>query len=240
MSFDEPLLVYDFDGVLNQYTSGWQGMGVIADGPVPGALEHLLGAMETFRVAIFSSRSKNLSGRWAMKRWLRHHLAEHYCSHRELWGMEAIGDPLETVAREWAGRITRRISWPWFKPPALITIDDRALTFDGTWPSIATLKAFQPWNKKPQVERSPNEWMDGARTFIRVYKLPTKLTDGYCFGAGMPITFQNVDWFETMDSTGQAGLTEFIRTKRYFDPRARFLVIGDKPEFTYTIEPEVA
>lgn len=31
----------------------------------------------------------------------------------------------------------------------MISIDDRALTFDGTWPDIAALKAFQPWNKRP-------------------------------------------------------------------------------------------
>lgn len=35
------------------------------------------------------------------------------------------------------------------KPAAMVTIDDRALTFDGTWPDIEVLKAFQPWNKRP-------------------------------------------------------------------------------------------
>lgn len=33
------------------------------------------------------------------------------------------------------------------KPPALVTIDDRALTFTGEWPEIAELLAFKPWNK---------------------------------------------------------------------------------------------
>lgn len=32
--------------------------------------------------------------------------------------------------------------------PALITIDDRAITFNGTWPRMEDLKAFQPWNKR--------------------------------------------------------------------------------------------
>lgn len=31
----------------------------------------------------------------------------------------------------------------------MVTIDDRALTFDGTWPPIDSLKSFQPWNKRP-------------------------------------------------------------------------------------------
>jgi len=34
------------------------------------------------------------------------------------------------------------------KPPAMITIDDRAITFDGTWPDIDSLLQFKPWNKK--------------------------------------------------------------------------------------------
>jgi len=33
------------------------------------------------------------------------------------------------------------------KPPALVTLDDRASTFTGTWPKVADLLAFKPWNK---------------------------------------------------------------------------------------------
>ena len=40
------------------------------------------------------------------------------------------------------------IKWPTEKPPAMITIDDRALTFDGTWPDLDALLAFKPWNKR--------------------------------------------------------------------------------------------
>jgi hypothetical protein len=31
----------DFDGVLHSYASGWKGAGVVADGPVDGAIEWL-------------------------------------------------------------------------------------------------------------------------------------------------------------------------------------------------------
>jgi len=34
------------------------------------------------------------------------------------------------------------------KPPAMITIDDRAIMFTGTWPAIDALLEFKPWNKK--------------------------------------------------------------------------------------------
>jgi hypothetical protein len=76
------------------------------------------------------------------------------------------------------------------------------------------------------------------RTFVRIYRMPRNLTDGYCFGAGKAIIFTNVDWFEVIDEDGQDGLTAWIKGKKYYDPNARFLVIGDKPQFVYIIEKE--
>jgi hypothetical protein len=80
-------------------------------------------------VAIYSSRSESPVGLIAMQQWLNDHL-------RQAFGIRA------------ADAIAAGISWPKSKPAAFLTIDDRALTFDGTWPSIAALKAFVPWNKK--------------------------------------------------------------------------------------------
>lgn len=40
---------------------------------------------------------------------------------------------------------------------ALVTIDDRAVTFTGEWPSIDALMAFQPWNKKPPTPTAAQE-----------------------------------------------------------------------------------
>jgi hypothetical protein len=79
--------------------------------------------------------------------------------------------------------------------------------------------------------------MSAPRAFVRVYRCPEKLTDGYCFGGGQPITFTNVDWFETLVSEGRKGLEDFIRSKRYFDPKARFLVLADHRDLTFTIDP---
>lgn len=218
MNDRKPILCLDFDGVIHSYSSGWQGAGIVSDPPVSGAIEFIYAAQREFRIAIFSSRSGQPGGLDAMRGWLLSFM------------LVSDADPRE------ARLVYDAIEWSTEKPPAVVTIDDRALTFDGTWPSIASLKTFQPWNKKAASDQPKDIW-GGSRTFVRVYRLPSQLTSGYCFGRGVPITFQNVDWFETMDDHGQSALTDFIRTKNYYDPTARFLVLGDKPEFTYTIEP---
>lgn len=72
--------------------------------------------------------------------------------------------------------------------------------------------------------------------FIRVYLLPPKLTNGYCFGGGVPITFTNVDWFGTTKGMTKEDLIKFIRTKKYCVYAGdRFLVMSDEgsPEFTF-------
>ena len=40
----KPTVVFDFDGVIHSYTSGWKGTTEIPDPPVPGiqeAIEHI-------------------------------------------------------------------------------------------------------------------------------------------------------------------------------------------------------
>lgn len=127
----KPTLVLDFDGVLHSYASGWQGADQIPDPPVPGAMRFLWDATDHFNVAIYSSRSHQMDGITAMKSWLTKHFREHWAADRTM-----CDDKLA------------EIEWPKHKPAAFITIDDRALTFDGTWPSMKTLHEFKPWNKK--------------------------------------------------------------------------------------------
>lgn len=128
MSPFRKLLCLDFDGVLHSYVKPWQGADVIPDPPVPGAMDALAAYTDRFRVAIHSSRSSSFEGIEAMKAWVLRHLEE--------WDAQL------------AGTVMDRIEWPLTKPPAVVTIDDRALTFDGTWPSAEALAAFQPWNKR--------------------------------------------------------------------------------------------
>lgn len=137
-----PILCLDFDGVIHGYQSGWQGAGVCDDPPVPGTLEYLHEVTKHFRVMIYSSRSKSLAGRRAMKRYVRHH----------------FDLPLTFSPDHKHDFLHEALEFPWFKPPALITIDDRALTFTGNWSDYTPdkLLAFKPWNKRlPNAPASP-------------------------------------------------------------------------------------
>lgn len=152
----KPILCLDFDGVLHSYTSGWKGASNIPDPPVPGALEFLVGSLKDFRVCILSSRSHQWGGRRAMKRWLRQHLLALAPSWEETptWWQDRIAQT--SFADPWGDEVwyatklvIGEIGFPLFKPAATVTIDDRALTFDGTWPALETLRTFKPWNKRP-------------------------------------------------------------------------------------------
>jgi len=133
----KPILSIDFDGVLHRYDSGWVEPDFIPDPPVDGAIEWLIEASKAFELYIFSSRSSEKhggAGIRAMMTWLRY------------WGRKwADGDmdKLSAFNGMWNG-----LKWPQDKPPAFLIIDDRAITFDGTWPVIETLLAFKPWNKR--------------------------------------------------------------------------------------------
>lgn len=139
-----PILCLDFDGVIHSYTSGWKGPRNIPDPPVPGALEFIAKAVKTFEVHIYSSRSNYFFGRRAMRKWL----------HKNYWLLVADdADPLNvkdlypSETRRYISSIMYKIQWPSKKPPAMITLDDRALTFNGTFPDLDLLKSFKPWNK---------------------------------------------------------------------------------------------
>lgn len=131
MSERKPILCLDFDGVLHSYTSGWNGAAFIADPPVPGAMFFLERAVERFEVHVFSSRSNQAGGIDAMHGWIHMHL-----------GLE-----LEDYKR--AKQVLDALKFPTEKPPALVTIDDRAICFTGEWPSLDDIANFKPWNKKP-------------------------------------------------------------------------------------------
>jgi hypothetical protein len=77
---------------------------------------------------------------------------------------------------------------------------------------------------------------DPEQAFVRVYQLPEKLTNGFCFGAGVPITFINVDWFGAFVTDGKDDLERVIRAKRYIKPGNKYLVLSDHPDFTFRFD----
>ena len=116
------ILLLDFDGVIHSYTSGWQGVDVIPDPPVPGAFAFIDAAREAgFDVQVYSSRSKEDKGIDAMVRWFDAHGRGDLC--------------VDTL------------TFPTQKPPAFLTIDDRCIQFNGDWPNAESLHLFKPWNK---------------------------------------------------------------------------------------------
>jgi hypothetical protein len=142
-----PIVAIDFDGVIHSYTSGWKGAHVIPDAPVDGSIDALFRLLDAgFKVAIFSSRSSNFRGRFAMKRWMQRAITEHWLKGGSL--------PSGVEAECWgdAAGVYRKFYWPWFKPAAIMTIDDRAVTFNGDWShpdySPKGIRGFQPWNKR--------------------------------------------------------------------------------------------
>jgi hypothetical protein len=134
----------DFDGVIHSYSSGWKGVTNIPDPPVPGAFEFLTNLVEAgWTVNVYSSRSKgersyrtddypptdgysstitDSKGVDAMQRWFECH-----------------GLPDD---------ILNRLRFPVTKPAAVMTIDDRAFCFEGTFPTLDWIERFRPWNAR--------------------------------------------------------------------------------------------
>lgn len=131
MERSKPTLCIDFDGVVHSYTSPWVDEATILDPPVPGALKWLWKATEWFDVQIYSSRSKTEAGRLAMRAWVTVHSLHEFGPDHPMTEGRAL-----TFAHE--------------KPAAFLTIDDRALTFEGDWSKLdpADLLNFKPWNKR--------------------------------------------------------------------------------------------
>jgi len=113
----------DFDGVLHSYTTPWTDVKTISDPPVTGAISFLRDLIMSYQwdVAIFSTRNNSPQGVKAMQRWLVENGLE------EAW--------------------VARVRFPIEKPNAYVGLDDRVLTFTGTFPDMDTLVNFTPWNR---------------------------------------------------------------------------------------------
>lgn len=113
----------DFDGVIHDYEGGWQGKDVVFGKPVPGAFEWLGRLLDDpgFEPVIYSSRSDETEGRMAMMQWFV----------------------------DQGFRRTGELKFPTQKPPAWLTVDDRAICFTGEFPSLGDMAEFRPWHQCP-------------------------------------------------------------------------------------------
>lgn len=113
-------VVFDFDGVIHSYTSGWQGETIIPDPPVPGIEKALKDIHDAgYEVVVVSTRCAHFCGRMAIEDWL------------DKYGLSQY---IDKVSKE--------------KPPAIVYIDDRAICFDGKPEGLLEqIKTFKPWNK---------------------------------------------------------------------------------------------
>lgn len=114
----QPTVVFDFDGVIHSYTSGWKGDTVIPDPPVPGIAEAIKEISKNYRVVVVSTRCSTQEGVLAIANYLGEH------------GIFGVSD------------ITAE------KPAAVCYIDDRAICFDGNSATLLDkIKNFKPWNR---------------------------------------------------------------------------------------------
>lgn len=138
------ILCLDFDGVCNTYASGWRGEAEIPDPPVPWLFEFLSEASQVFDIVIHSSRAAWSEGLDAMVGWFMD------------WSPFPSAIPPMSVKGKIMfffpkGRCATIVITA-IKPPAFVTLDDRAVTFIGTWPSVEELKGFKPWHVLKKLE----------------------------------------------------------------------------------------
>lgn len=113
-------VVFDFDGVIHSYKSGWQGAVFIPDEPVPGIEKALKDIHDAgYEIVIVSTRCAYVCGMEAVNDWLNKHGLLKY---------------IDRICKE--------------KPPAIVYIDDRAICFDGKPDGLLEkINTFKPWNK---------------------------------------------------------------------------------------------
>lgn len=114
-------VVFDFDGVIHSYTSGWQGAVFITDPPVKGIGSALKQIKEAgYEIVIVSTRCAYAYGTEAIMSWLAKYDLIQY---------------VDKICKE--------------KPPAIVYIDDRAICFDGKPEKLLNrIETFIPWYKQ--------------------------------------------------------------------------------------------
>lgn len=112
-------VVFDFDGVIHSYKSGFKGLDVIPDTAVSGikeAIDEIRAA--GYKVVVVSTRCREEAGIKAIKAYLSKN--------------SIVVDEITHT-----------------KPPAIVYIDDRAICFDGDAAGLLKkIETFKPWYYK--------------------------------------------------------------------------------------------
>lgn len=136
MSKSKRLISIDFDGVIYPNLTTWKGPLNLPEEPVPGAFDFLRMITQHFSAAIFSERSQSIGGIDAMRGWT--------IAHANMENAKRIAAGDERLPTVWIAAL----EWPRDKPPAFLIIDDRAVCFTGTWPTLEMVQNFVPWNRR--------------------------------------------------------------------------------------------
>lgn len=109
-------VVFDFDGVIHSYRSGWKGATIIPDPVVPGIADVIKELMDLgYWVVVVSTRCSAPGGTEAVMKYLDDNSIEVH---------DVLAD----------------------KPPAICYIDDRAIRFNGrTEGLVDEIKSFTTW-----------------------------------------------------------------------------------------------
>ena len=138
----KPILSVDFDGVIHSLPGPWNGLTEIPNPPVVGSIAFLQEAQDYFNVQIFSSRSAHPDGIKAMQRWLAH-----WAHESAAYEKDPITGAVMEVDESWTNEWLANITWPTDKPAAFVTLDDKAVSFQGSFPDPEELTFFRPWWK---------------------------------------------------------------------------------------------
>ena len=128
-------VVFDFDGVIHSYISGWKGSTVIPDPPVPGIAEAIRSIRKHYIVAVVSTRCATAAGIKAVSDWL------------DKYGIE-----VDAVVKEKPPAIV-------YIDDRAIRFDGDPSTL------LSKIRTFEVWNKKPIVSEQLRKLYEEAEAY---------------------------------------------------------------------------
>jgi histidinol phosphatase-like enzyme len=118
----KPTIIFDFDGVIHSYTSGWKGADIIPDPPVPGIKEAIDEIRKAgYQVVVLSARCHQ-GGIKAIEKWLKKYNIK-----------------VDNIVRDKVPALLQ-------VDDRCICFDGRSENL------LQSIKEFIPWNKKSAIE----------------------------------------------------------------------------------------